>query len=341
MCFPDCLTRASMFLCNARRLLGVGLVFGLLAGANAEHPRSIYPSREVQIVVPQEPGGGIDLIARLMAKSLAPVLAQPVVVLNRSGASGNIGTVGVARAQPDGYTLLMTGVGHLVSPLLHARAGYEPLKDFAPIARIATAPNVLVVHQSLKGMSLAQLLLDPRSRSGGWAFASSGYGHSSHLAAEVMMSRTGARWIHVPYRGTGPATKALVSGEVHMMFVPSGSVQTVLGIGTTYAVAVAHPHRLESLPGTPTLGELGIRNAEFFQWYGVFAPTGTSETVVSTLQSAIASVLNDASMSRQLRTMGLEPDSMGKVEFSGFLAAETQRLETLVRKEQVEGPEPK
>ena len=314
---------------------------GLLPVGHAEQPRSAFPSRDVQIVVPSEPGGGYDLVARMLAKGLSAELAQSVIVLNRSGASGNVGTASVARAEPDGYTLLLTGVGHLVSPLLHARPGYEPLKDFVPVAKIATAPNVLIVHQSLKDMSLAQLLQDPRSRSGGFAFATAGYGHSSHLATEVMMSRTGARWLHVPYRGTGPASKALVSGDVQMMFVPAGTAQTVLATGMTYALAVAHPRRLESLPNVPTLAELGVKNAEFSQWYGVFAPAGTPEAVTATLHNAAANFIKDPTTARQLRAMGLEPDPMGKAEFSGFLAAEAQRLETLVKKVHAEGAEPK
>ena len=313
------------------------MLFGLLPGAYAQQPRSSFPSKAVQIVVPNEPGGGLDLVARLLAKGLASSLAQAVVVVNRSGASGNIGTASVARAEPDGYTLLLTGIGHLVSPLLHSRAGYEPLKDFEPIAKIATAPNVLVVHESLKGMSLAQLLDDPRSRSAGIAFASAGYGHSSHLAAEVFMARTGARWLHVPYRGTGPASRALIAGEVQLMFIPAGSVKTLLATGTAHALAVAHPQRLESLPATPTFAELGIRGAEFSQWYGLFAPAGTPGSVTTLLQDAAASFLADNTVRRQLESLGLEPSMMGKAEFTAFLGAEAKRLGALVKNERVEG----
>jgi tripartite-type tricarboxylate transporter receptor subunit TctC len=306
--------------------------------AQAQPTRNPYPSREVQLVVPNEPGGGLDLVARLLAKGLTPPLEQTVVVLNRSGASGNVGTASVARAEPDGHTLLLTGVGHLVSPLLHAQAGYEPIKDFEPIAKIASAPNVLVVHESLKGLSLAQLLADPRSKASGFAFASAGYGHSSQLAAEVFMARTGARWLHVPYRGTGPASRALVSGEVQLMFVPAGSVQTLLAGGQAHALAVAHTQRLELLPSTPTLAELGVTQAEFSQWYGLFAPAGTPEPVLQRLQGVTQGFVSSGDVKRQFHALGLEPAPMGRAEFAEFLSAQSKRLGSLVKNIRVEAP---
>jgi len=310
---------------------------GPLQHSQAQASPAGYPSREVQIVVPAEPGGGIDQVARLLAKGITPTLAQSVIVMNRSGASGNVGTASVARSEPDGYTLLLTGVGHLVSPLLHGSPGYEPLKDFEPVAKIANAPNVMVVHESLKGMSLAQLLADPRSRTAGLAYASAGYGHSSHLAAEVLMARTGARWLHVPYRGTGPASRALIAGEVQLMFVPAGSVQALLATGRAFAVAVAHPQRLESLPSTPTFAEVGVQGAEFSQWYGLFAPAGTPAAVTKVLQDATLGFLANNDVKRQLQTLGLELAPMDRATFAEFLGAQAKRLGTLVKKERVEG----
>jgi len=318
-------------------LFAVVAVLGLLPHFPAAASPAGFPSREVQMVVPAEPGGGIDLVARLLAKNIAPALAQSVIVINRSGASGNVGAASVARAEPDGYTLLVTGVGHLVSPLLHASPGYEPIKDFQPVAKIANAPNVLVVHESLKGLSLTQLVEDPRSRTAGLAYATAGYGHSSHLAAEVFMGRTGANWLHVPYRGTGPASRALIGGEVQLMFVPAGSVQPLLATGRAFALAVAHPQRLASLPSTPTLAELGVQGAEFSQWYGLFAPAGTPAAATKVLQDATLGFVADAEVQRQLRSLGLEPAPMDRSEFAAFLGAQSKRLSTLVIKERVEG----
>jgi tripartite-type tricarboxylate transporter receptor subunit TctC len=314
-----------------------GALVGLVPWTVAEAAATAYPTRQVLIVVPNEPGGGLDLVARLLAKGIAPVLAQSVVVINRSGASGNVGTGSVARAEPDGHTLLLTGVGHLVSPLLHGSPGYDPLEDFQPIAKIASAPNVLVVHESLKGYTLAQLLDDPRSRAEGLSFASAGYGHSSHIAAEVFMSRTGARWLHVPYRGTGPASRAVVAGEVQMMFVPAGSVQNLLATRRAFALAVAHPRRLASLPATPTLAELGVESAEFSQWYGLFAPAGTPTAATKVMQDATLAYVASGEVQQQLQSLGLEPSPMGRSEFSAFLGAQARSLATLVKRVRVEG----
>ncbi len=320
------------------RLVFAGVVLlSLLSGARAQPPADAFPSRGVQMVVPNEPGGGIDLVARVLAKGLTSQLGQAVVVINRSGASGNIGTASVARAHADGHTLLVTGVGHLVSPLLDRNAGYDPLTDFEPVARIAAAPNVLVLHQSLKRLTLSQLLQDPRSRTGELAFASAGYGHSSHIAAEVVMAATGARWLHVPYRGTGPASKAMITGEVQLMFVPAGSVAPLLASGKAQAMAVAYHQRLEALPDTPTFAELGLQGVEFSQWYGLFAPAGTPGEVVGALQKATATLMADGPVRRQLQSLGLEVSFMGTTEFTSFLGVEAKRLGQLVSRNGVKG----
>lgn len=315
----------------------------LLAGASgwaaAQGERAAYPGKEITLVVPNEPGGGLDLMARLLARGLTPLLGRTVNAVNRSGASGNVGTASVAAADADGHTLLLTGVGHVVSPLLHERPGYDPIKDFAPVAKLARAPNVLVVHESLKGMTLAQLLADPRSRNGGLAYASAGYGHSSHLAAEAFIARTGTRWLHVPYRGTAPASRALLAGEAQLMFVPAGSVQTLLGSGHAQALAVAHPRRLAAFPGTPTLAELGVLDAEFSQWYGLLAPAATPAPVIDTLQWAVARAMTDPEALRQLQTLGIEPDRLSASEFAAFLADQQARLGALVRRERVDRPQ--
>lgn len=318
-------------------LLCLWMAVSALSNVSAQPTSVAYPAREVQIVVPNEPGGGLDLVARLLAKNFTTRLAQPFVVINRSGASGNIGTASVARAEPNGYTLLLTGVGHLVSPLLHGQAGYDPLRDFEPVAKIASAPNVLLVHESLKRLTLKQLLADPRSRSGGFSYGTAGYGHSSHLAAEVFKARVGSNWLHVPYRGTGPATRALMAGEVQLMFVPAGSVQTLLASGRVHAVAVAHSHRLDTFASIPTFAELGLPGVEFSQWYGLFAPAGTSAAALNVLQGAALSFAADGEGSQQLRSLGLEPTPMARATMAEFLADQSRRLSTLVRQQNVEG----
>ena len=297
-----------------------------------------YPSRDVQIVVPNEPGGGLDLVARLLARDLGPRLNASFSVINRSGASGNVGTASVARAAPDGHTLLLTGVGHVASPLLHAQPGYDPLKDFVPVATVAMAPSVWMVHTSVTAAGVPQLLADPRSASGGMSFASAGFGHSSHLAAELVKDKARARWLHVPYRGTGPASRALVAGEVQMMFMPAGSVQSVLATGRARALAVASPHRLRSLPEVPTLAEQGMSDAAFSQWYALLAPTGTPPEVQQALHGAVRAILDEPGLRGQFAAMGLEPLSLGRDELRPFMASQQRQIEALLRRAAVQRP---
>jgi tripartite-type tricarboxylate transporter receptor subunit TctC len=294
--------------------------------AQAQQPA--WPTREIQIVVPFEPGGNMAVLAHLLADAMNTMLPQRTIVLYRSGADGNIGTAWVARAEPDGRTLLLTGSGFLVSPLLHADAGYDPMRDFEPIARFAIAPSVLLVHESLRGITLPQLLRRP---SNSIAFASAGHGQSSHVAAEVFMARTGVKWLHVPYRGTGPAVRGLLGGEVQLMFVPAGAVAGAVGTGKVFPLAVAHASRLASLPDVPTLSELGVTGADYSQWYGVFAPAGTPPSICNQLSDIVVKVFEEARMRKRLDAAGVEPATLGRRDFASFLAADLERVKAVVK----------
>ena len=295
--------------------------------ATLPQPAAPWPTREIQVVVPFEPGGNMASLARFLADGLTAALPQPAIVVYRSGADGNIGTAAVARAEADGRTILLTGSGMLVAPLLHADAGYDAMRDFAPVARIATAPNVLMVHESLRGITLEQLV-----KRTDIAFATSGRGQTSHVAAEIFMARTGARWLHVPYRGTGPAVRGLVGGEVQVMFLPAGAVAGAVATGRAWPLAAAHPARLPSQPGVPTLAELGVRGADYSQWYGVFAPAATPAPVLQRLSDLVVRTFQDPAMQQRLDTMGFESAVLPRQEFGAFLATEQQRVDTDVRR---------
>jgi tripartite-type tricarboxylate transporter receptor subunit TctC len=308
------------------------------AVAGAQVPTAGLPGGDYQIVVPVAPGGGIDAIARLVAHHWTTQAQLPVTVINRAGASGNIGTASVARAQPDGRTLLVTAASHLTSPMLHENAGYDAIQDFTGIARFATAPNVLLVSDALKGMTLQQLLQDPRSRNKGFSFGSAGYGHSSHLAPELFMARTGANWLHVPYKGNGPALRALIAGEIHILFLSVPSVPAALATGKVHALGVANHERLAILPQLPTLTELGVHNADFVQWYGLLAPRGTPAETVKALSALATQTLRDPGVVAQLQAHGSEPGPLDHAQFQQFLVAEQRRLQALLSKEPVERP---
>jgi tripartite-type tricarboxylate transporter receptor subunit TctC len=263
-----------------------------------------------------------------MAKSLSTVTGRPVLVVNRSGANSNIGTASVARSLPDGHTLLLTGVGLLVSPLLSAQAGYDPIKDLLPVIKIGEAPAVLFAHESVRSLGFRGLLDSSKKL----AYASAGHGQSSHIAAELLAFRTGVRWLHVPYKGTAPATRALISGEVQWMFAPVGSAQVLIASGVVEPLAVAHPRRLHALPSTPTLSELGVRDANFSQWYGFFVPTGTPEHIVAQLNKALAEATKEDEIQAYLTKQGIEPAVLNRAEFSRFIREQASKLSVLANR---------
>lgn len=316
---------------SRRRLVGACLMLPCAARAQWSAAPAALPDGPIQIIVPVEPGGGIDAMARLLAQVWAAEHRLSVNVINRPGASGNIATVSVARARPDGQTLLVTGVSHLTSPLLHDQAGYDPIADFMPVARLGTAPNVLLVSDALKGLTLPELIQDPRSRNEGLAFGSAGFGHSSHLAAQVFMARTGVRWLHVPFKGNAPALRALMAGEVQILFLSVPSVPAALASGRAHALAAAHPERLAALPQIPTLAEQGVRQAEFQQWYGLFAPRGTPAAMVQGLAQLVAQGLRTPEARQQLKAHATEAAWLGPDDFTRQLQAQQRLFEPMLR----------
>lgn len=315
------------------------ILLPLIAGANGVKEVSDSAPSSYRIVVPVEPGGGIDSVARLIANFWSSEMSVPTVVVNRSGASGTIGTASVIKEKADGQTLLVTGVGHITSAMLYDKPGYDPIEQFTPIARFATAPNVLLVGEALKGMTLDQIISDPRSRNQGFAFSSAGYGHTSHLAAELFASQAGVKWLHVPFKGTSPALRALLAGETQIMFVPASSVSAALATHRVRALAVSHHERLALLPDVPTLSELGVGNSEFSQWYGLFAPRGTPPNVVNSLSELAMRAMKSAAVSRQLKSQGIEPAPMPHDEFERFVGAESRRLGKLLSKRLIDRPD--
>jgi len=316
----------------------VAVLLPLSSSADGRNETNEGSPPTYKLVVPVEPGGGIDAVARLIANVWSSEMSVPTVVINRSGASGNIGTASVAKEKADGQTLLVTGVGHITSAMLHDKPGYHPFEHFTPVARLATAPNVMLVGEALKGMTLEQILSDPRSRNQGFAFSSAGYGHTSHLAADLFASQTGVKWLHVPFKGTSPALRALLAGETHIMFVPVSSVSAALATNRSRALAVSHHERLQLLPDVPTLSELGIRNSEFSQWYGLFTPRGTPPSVVNSLSDLALSALKNPALVKQLKSQGVEPAPLRHDEFEKFLRTENRRLEKILSKRTIDRP---
>ena len=293
-----------------------------------------WPARPIRVVVPYAAGGYYDSIARITAPRLAEALGQPVVVENRVGASGIIGTEYVAKAAPNGYTVMVGGIGpHSINPSLFATLPYDPVRDFAPVILVAVTPNVLVVHPSATWTSLSDLLGSERARSGAMNYGSAGSGTSAHLAAEMFAAAAGIRMTHIPYKGSGPAVLAMVAGETDLLFGTATDVLQQIRGGKLRALAVTSARRLAALADVPTLGEAGVANAVAAGWYGYFAPAGTPRDVIQTLNEALNRILQMPAAREQLAVQDTSEVVGGTPEqLAGFLQTEILKWREVVRR---------
>jgi tripartite-type tricarboxylate transporter receptor subunit TctC len=317
----------------AKRVAGVAVLAGLLGldGAGVARAQD-YPSQPVRFVVPFAPGGTTDVLARLVGEKLSASLGQQFVVDNQAGAGGNIGTAQVAKAKPDGYTLLMGTVGtHAINASIYPRLPYDPIKDFAPVTLVATVPNVLVVNPEVPANSVAELILLAKEKPGELNFASSGNGTSIHLSGELFKSMTGVDMVHVPYKGSGPAVVDLLGGQVQMMFdnLPSSAPQ--ITAGKLRPLGVTSKERSPTLPDVPTIAESGLPGYEALSWFGVLAPAGTPDAIVAKLQEEIAAALADPAMRERFAELGAVPVGDTPAEFADFISAETAKWAKVVQ----------
>lgn len=290
-----------------------------------------YPSKPVRMVVPFAPGGGTDILARLVGQKLTEALGQSVVVDNRAGAGGTIGTELAARAVADGHTLLMVNAGHVINPSLYKSLSYDTIKSFSPVSLVGTASYLLVVHPSVPAKSVKDLIKLAKSGAP-VAFASSGNASTTHLAAELFNNMAGTRMMHVPYKGGGPANTALVSGEVSCYFGSiSGSLPHVKN-GRLRALAVTGAKRSSALPALPTIAEAGLPNYDVTGWFGVLAPAGTPQDVVLLLNNEIGKALQLVDMKKRLMEQEGADVVIGTPgEFGQFISAELKKYAEIVR----------
>jgi len=312
-----------------RRLLGVtGAIFtygtpiGLLRGQG-----TTWPSKPIHIIVPGGPGGVTDIRARWLADRLSPVLGQPVVVENRAGAGGNLGTVAAVRSAPDGYTLLIVHIGTMtINPHLYANPGYDPLTDLAPITRLGVGPQALAVHKDVPARSLEELLTLARAKPGELTFVSPGVGTPGHLAASLLMHRTGIKAIHVPYKGGGQAVQDLIAG--HVTFTIEGL--TVLGPfvrdGRLRTLAVTTSQRAKSMPDVPTMAEAGVPGYEFTAWAGLGAPAATPRPIIDRLYGEIAKILATDEARAWFEAFGVDPGGEPPDIFAALVRAEYAKM---------------
>jgi tripartite-type tricarboxylate transporter receptor subunit TctC len=304
---------------------------GLLAAAGiaplAAAAADAYPSRPITLIVPFAPGGGNDTLGRLLARAIEGPLKQPVIVENKPGAGGSVGALFAAHAPADGYTLFLGGVGsHALNPAVNPKVGYDPVRDFAPITWLATAPLVLAVHPSLPVHSVAELIAYAKQHPGRLNYASNGNGSSSQLAAVMFDTMAGTKMVHVPYKGLSPALVDLLSGTVQLMFSSSVAIMPSVKAGKLRVLAVTSRTRLASLPDAPTIAEQGLAGYETSSWYGVLAPAGTPPAVVARLNAELDHALADPQVRASLDREGAVPVGGTPADFENHIRAELQRV---------------
>lgn len=315
---------------TARRQVIAMLLFALYAISAAAQN---YPNRTIRLIVPFSPGGGTDFFARVVAGKLTQALGQQVVVENRAGAGGIIGTDLVAKAAPDGYTLLMGHTGTLaINPALYAKIPYDPVRDFSPVSLVAISPLVLVTNPSLSVKSVKELVALAKRRPGQITYASGGSGTGTHLSAELFKMMAGVDLTHVPYKGTGIALTAGISGEVATLFstLPP-AVQHIKSGGRLRALAVTSSERSRVIPEIATLAESGLPGYESTLRYGVLLPAGAADAVVSALRQAISRVMTQPDFLEALARDGAEPLSSTPDEFRAVMAIEAKKWATVVK----------
>src|SRR5947207_1484948 len=304
--------------------------FCLLFVACAAFAAEDYPAKPMQMIVPFPAGGPADIVGRLYAQQLSAIVGQPVVTLNRDGASGSIGTAAAARAAPDGYTIVFgTTSTMVINPLVMKEVPYDFWKDFALIGLIANAPHILAVREGLPAKNLGQLINSARANPGKYTIASSGVGTIVQMAAELFKHETGADLLVVPFKGGQPATLALLSGEVDMIVTDLTRLKSNLASGKLRALAVAHASRLKLLPDVPTFAELGMPGVVSSTWWGIGTPVKTPEAVQARLRAGTAKILTDPDYAARLPTMAVEPMVMTPEQASAFVAGEVRKWKTV------------
>jgi tripartite-type tricarboxylate transporter receptor subunit TctC len=291
-----------------------------------------YPDRPVTLVVPFPPGGSTSIVARIIADRMSDTLGQQVVVDNRGGAGGTLGTRQVAKSAPDGYTILLAYTGTLATgPSLYPNAGYDPRADFAPIGLIGSAPTVLVVHPSVPAKSLQELIALAKAKPGTINFASAGIGTVGHIAGELFATLAGINIVHVPYKGTGPALVDLLGGHVAMSFTPIPAAIGQVKAGELRALAVTAAKRSELAPDIPTASEAGLPGLEAALRYGLVAPAGTPRPIIERLNKELNAALATTTVRNQLATEGAEPLPGTPEDYAADIDREEAKWSKVVR----------
>jgi len=314
-----------------RRRLVPSLLAAALAASAAAASAQSWPGRPVRMVVPLSPGGFADVPARIVAPRLSTALGQQVFVENKPGAGGTIGADFVAKSKPDGHTLLFTATPHVIGAWLYKNLPYDTLKDFAPVALVASGPYVVVVNPQLPVVSIRELVAAARRSPGKIDFASSGNGSAQHLVGALFNTMAGVELNHVPYKGSGPAMQDLLSGQVKVSFAGIPNVMPHVKAGRLRALAVTTPQRSPDLPDIPTVAEAGVPGYEATLWLCVVAPAGTPGEIVQRLYAELARILQEPEVLQGFRAAGVDPGVLDPQALDAFLRSEHEKWGRVVR----------
>lgn len=321
-----------------RRILLLALGLGSVSfsmGTQAQSPND-WPTKSIRFVVPYPPGGPLDTMARVLAEQVKSSLGQPVIVENRPGAGGNIGADLIAKALPDGYTLVMGAVAtHAINPALYSKIPYDAVRDFAPVALVASVPNVLIVNKEFAEKNSIRTVQDlvkyALAHPGKLNYGSGGSGSAGHLAGELLAVRTQIKAVHIPYQGAAPAKLALLSGQSEFMFDNLASAASLIKDGSVVALAVTTEKRSDILPEVPTVQEAGVKPFDIGTWFGVFATAGTPPAVIAKLYQAYSNALADPAVQTRLKQMGSNALALTPVQFAEMVEQERQKYQELVK----------
>ena len=316
----------------SRRTLVTTVAFALALGASSAFAQAAWPAKPIRLVIPFPAGGSTDIVGRLVAEKLSQSLGQPVVVDNRGGAGGTTGSDVVAKAAPDGYTLLMgTSSTHAIAPALYPKLPYDVARDFTPITLLGTATILMVVHPSVPAKSVAEFVALAKSKPGQLMFGSTGNGSVSHLTAEHFKTASGIDMQHVPYKGDTPMTLDLVAGRLHVAFGTAVAFLPQVQAGKLNALAVTDAKPSPVAPQLPTVAASGLAGFEALQWFGLLAPAGTPKDILTRLHSEVAKALQLPEVQERLQGLGMQIVGGGPDQFGSFMRSESVKWGRIVR----------
>jgi tripartite-type tricarboxylate transporter receptor subunit TctC len=315
---------------SIRAAFAICAAVAVVAAAGAASAQT-WPTKTITIVVPFPAGGTTDLITRPIAQKLSEALKQPVVVENRGGAGGTLGAASVARAAPDGYTLLVGAVHHTIATSLYKKLTYSFEKDFVPITVLAFVPNIVVLHPSVPAKNIQELIALAKSKPGAITYGSAGSGTSHHMAAELFKSMAGVDIQHVPYKGGGPMMNDLIGGQINLAFETAASATPQIKSGKVKPIAITTAKRSPTMPDVPTVAESGLPGYEIVTWYGLLAPAGTPREIVTRLHDEVAKILQTPDMKERLAGISSEPGGNSSADFAEIIKRDTVKMAKVVK----------